>query len=757
MKKMRFKKFIATLLIVAITITSVNTTAYASIFVDMLKFLSALSLDTPNYYYLNKEETTGIKENSETTETTENIENTEDTKDTEEAINESQETNNDEKEEFDTEELDTEEEIAPAEDEYEEEPEQDEIKIGDEDEVDETTTSPHITDDDFDDNETNDLKESEIETTEDFESISDEDIDKEETKVENKEETEKATEENEETEETEVVNEASESEIETTEIENETLESEIKEEELSTPSEVEVASESELSEDIATDSEIKEEIATDSEIKEEIATDSELQAEKIASESELATDSELQAEKIASESEIATDSELQIGNIASASIYIATVSKANWKIEKILIATYSDTDSYVIETVEDRLSRLSKKASVLLKNDLGETKVITVPIKWLVKNTFNVVEKTENNVSKLRDTLGVKNIIENENNIDIVSTSNEIYLKEKIKETLDESEENYVAVSLSVGESLDEMEHSEEEIEEDTIDLVGASFASPENISTINEITSYTNSYDDIDNSSTIDPSTPSEIINDSNEEEIESSLDEDTSTPSNIESALTEKYVVDELMKQFMYIDSIELMEIDMDDLINKVLLALTYGDDYFKEELAAIEAELAALHSEHDVNTSSQSEIDLNIENDEAKENSIFSFFKNIFAPKEKQNKATESEIDVKLLDDTKENEATPSYVDENILITLVDSNIEGAIVENIIYGVIPGLEHGPRWDSTGTKQIGWIAHRICGETSCSHSVEITLTHTFAEYKPLEDKMTERIPRTKNKGQCH
>lgn len=734
MKNMRFKKFIATFLIVTITITNMSFDAYASIFTDMLKFLSGLNHEIPNYYYLNLEETTvgGNLDNVGDT-TKDNVEET--TKDNvgeassfheENDISEEDEVVNEEK--------------VENEDDYEDEPEED-------------PTSSAITD--LDEDET--LKENEDEASEEtVEETNSETVD--ETTSEIVEDTTSET-----VEETtsETVEETTSDNVEETTKDNvgeatsfheeEATETTIganfvsPEENTSSPSVTteEIVDENKDDVDISTDSEI---ISTDSELnndEENIATDSEmLDKENIATDSEMfdkeniSTSSDI---SVSTESEIDLATESEINVATESNVYIASVSKMNWKITKVLIATYSDTDSYVVETVEDRLERLSKKAKVLLTNEKGETKIVEIPIRWKIKNTIDVKEKDTNDVDKVRNNYNVKELVEN-NNVDLISTSNEILLKEKIK--IEKEIEDEIVFNVEETSETNVEETSEENDVEEV------------QISSINEITSYENTYNDEETTettvveATIEP-TVEEVTIEPTVGEAFSFPDEATTS----ESSLTEKLVIKDSYKDFMYIDSIEIMSLDMEDLANNVLLTLTYGDDYFKDTLypETLDEEKA---------TSSELEEDLDLEPQE-KENSFFDFFLNLFTPNEgrqndaptgeKEDEATSDNVDEAIsetaLETTSENvEEASTETDDDILITLLDATLEEVVVESIIYGVIPGLTHGPRMDTTGTKQIGWVAHRICGEQTCSHSVEITLTHTFAEYQVLDDKMTER-----------
>ena len=237
--------------------------------------------------------------------------------------------------------------------------------------------------------------------------------------------------------------------------------------------------------------------ATESNIEElnkivEVATNSEIEESK-KNEEVLATESfvEKQEEEVATTSEairIATISEIEEVATASEVIRIATefnvgektkvyatVSVINWKVKKILIATYSKayTRLNVNETGENNLAKF---ANIILVNDEGEEKVVRVPLKWKLEKRFNTSIANNSNIDRKNEKEEDVDAYIDENIKEktvIPATSSVAKVIEKIKSEInDEKNEAIITVLNEVKKEELKVENNNEVLEEENEETI---------------------------------------------------------------------------------------------------------------------------------------------------------------------------------------------------------------------------------------------------------------------------------------------
>lgn len=249
--------------------------------------------------------------------------------------------------------------------------------------------------------------------------------------------------------------EATSSEIEEEENEK-SIEEKVEEKDVSTESDIEKIEEkndenvNEATISTVTEKEEKIEVATLTEIEK-----NEIDEEKIATGSnvekvldEVATVSEVvEVATISEVIEKATESVLE----EKTKVY-ATVSVVNWKVKKVLIATYSKayTRLGVNETGENNLT---KYANVILVNDEGEEKIVRVPLKWKLEKRFDTKISNNSNADLNKN---IDAFVEEKKNEKIVipATSSVAKVVEKIKTEI--NDENNEAVITVLNESKEE-------------------------------------------------------------------------------------------------------------------------------------------------------------------------------------------------------------------------------------------------------------------------------------------------------------
>ena len=266
-----------------------------------------------------------------------------------------------------------------------------------------------------------------------------------ETKEESEEESTTSTQETSEEETTEEVKEesttateeSSETTVETTTISVET----------STISETDIVEE----EKVASESEVvveEEKVATDSEVEHvEVATESEVENIATDSEAEVATDSEV---------EKATSSELEELVATKSIVVIATVPVVKWEIAKIYLTTYSEIDLAKEEgkDSDDYIkNKLAKAAKVLVKNNLGESKLLTIRIKWKLQKKIVIATRAEARTmpfkkSKWKKDFGVGKV--NATTEIVKATSDKITVVDNLKEELQAAHGDEALVIIKV-------------------------------------------------------------------------------------------------------------------------------------------------------------------------------------------------------------------------------------------------------------------------------------------------------------------
>ena len=213
--------------------------------------------------------------------------------------------------------------------------------------------------------------------------------------------------------------------------------------------------------------------------KENVATASQIVEEQIATQSETvltttATESEIV--KVSTESEIATVSvvEKEVEIATYSKVVIATVAVVTWKVEKIFLSTVSEIDVLTYDEVNDDTvekdkveNHLAKTARVLVKNNLGETKVINVNIKWKLKNSVKIATRTAPNtlpfrkdkwqqelgLGKYATTKGVKAE-------DVKATDDEVKVVDKIIDDLknEHGEDSLIVIVKATASNIDDLE-----------------------------------------------------------------------------------------------------------------------------------------------------------------------------------------------------------------------------------------------------------------------------------------------------------
>ncbi|MBQ2205077.1 MAG: BspA family leucine-rich repeat surface protein, partial [Lachnospiraceae bacterium] len=301
--------------------------------------------------------------------------------------------------------------------------------------------------------------------------------------------------------------------------------------------------------------------ATNSEIVEEEkliveASESEVEKFGVASESdaevEIASDSELEEIVTATESEatIATDSNAEKSTISEIStatksiLVVATIPIVSWKIEKIYIATHSEIDYLAYDDTKpatknnlDVENKLAKNARVLVSNNLGEKKIITVNLKWKLQKSVKIATRAAARTmpfrkEKWQQDLSMGSFISDEEKAVFANkaTSDEIQLTEDlIEEAKNEHGEEVVVV---INKTTASLATNKLKIEKTTYEIIDNKNTQETNENKETELDNETLKSEDIEKSidgKSILETSESVEINETNEFVVESEIVEPT------------------------------------------------------------------------------------------------------------------------------------------------------------------------------------------------------------------------------------